>query len=107
MPNNEPKYTPGPWMFSNEGNKKDGPLWVIFPGYNETRIIQTCIAELSELREESSANARLICAAPELLEALKQISFECSDTPSQLSEAALGVIQMIAEAAIAKVEGIE
>lgn len=71
----ETKHTPGPWEFSTspEGwsftihiSQEDGAPYTT--GYSDVGyIIQTCRGE-----EESTqmANARLIAAAPELLEAL-------------------------------------
>ena len=60
------KHTPGPWIIGR---------WDLMP-QNHIRIHTTddlFIAELGEFADNREANARLIAAAPELLEALQKI----------------------------------
>lgn len=59
-------HTPGPWWIENEKDN-EGP-WEISDCYGRT-------AEVYGEGEEGAANARLIAAAPELLDALK-MAFE-------------------------------
>jgi len=82
--NIETKYTPGPWTLKSDLGI---PLQIMGaptsrnPRYNPvTRCGTTFIAPMSE---EAMANARLIAAAPELLEA-PQIAHECG-RPSRIS----------------------
>lgn len=65
---NAPKHTPGPWRVERQNSSPTTGEWMIAgakPGY------------LAEVRDCGSgcakANARLIAAAPELLEALEMV----------------------------------
>ena len=85
------EHTPGPWVAVGAGvyTESDDPcLEIIFSAHN-TR---------SASRETAKANARLIAAAPEMLEALKKILFLTNN-------ATRDDIALVARAAIAKVEG--
>ena len=64
------KHTPGPWLIQ-QGDEWTGGI-VTLHGYNEdgTPIYWT-VASYNRQRDEAKANARLIAAAPELLEALR------------------------------------
>ena len=83
------KHTPGPWA-------TDGGDTVVAMG---NQIVVTAPAPDGASREEMKANARLIAAAPELLEALKGMlqAFLCtqdpdaypSDAPCNLARAAI------------------
>ena len=59
----QPKHTPAPWRVSKNGN------WVI--DANDDCVCK--VTEITEKVETSKTNARLIAAAPELLENLKAI----------------------------------
>lgn len=64
------KYTPGPWhlnMFIVCANVSSGTVSI------ETPIADVCNTGAERWRDEEVANARLIAAAPELLEALQLI----------------------------------
>ena len=82
----EVKHTPGPWEACGKAVHAETGREIVFGGHN-TR---------SGSDEEQRANARLIAAAPELLEALKVAVSQASWT---------GITQ--AHAAIAKAEGVE
>lgn len=57
------KHTPGPWVFESEFGSR---------AFVNTKDESTYIAiQYCDNREEMAANARLIAAAPELLEALQ------------------------------------
>ena len=64
------KHTPGPWAIGNThfvpGFSPDGMDWIIAIRNTETGF--ACIAQGST-KEKAEANARLIAAAPDLLEA--------------------------------------
>ena len=61
-------HTPGPWV-------KDG--WSILEQKNRTVICNVLPWDASGCRDEDISNARLIAAAPKMLEALEEVD-ECS-----------------------------
>jgi len=82
------KHTPGPWnLYPN--NASDWVVRKMFPDGQESHEIARC--------QSGMDNARLIAAAPDLLEALKEIEEHTMD---------LGAIEC-ARAAIAKAVGEE
>lgn len=94
------KHTPGPWKL--EGNPRfDEETGCYAGGYGivgELEIICELCERLAPL--EAEANARLIAAAPELLETLERLTYE--------AERRAGVPKHFiaqARAAIAKAEG--
>lgn len=67
------KHTPGPWMLADENNQCCSVL--LSTEHNLTACLDRQDLNTGEFlieRSEMLANARLISAAPELLEALKQ-----------------------------------
>jgi len=71
------KYTPGPWTFSRDiwwentpGDQERHGGLIVWPAANE----DLTIAEVNDFfdGDEGRANARLMAAAPELYEALKE-----------------------------------
>lgn len=68
------KGTPGPWRFDEQTTLSGGPVFYIAqddnakytPNYSD--VSQTCSGELKHIQK---ANAQLIAAAPDLLEALQ------------------------------------
>lgn len=94
------KHTPGPWRA--EVNAMGDKL-CIWSGAYPVAIVRDA--------HEQSANARLIAAAPELLEVLKMAQRELHTTKSMLRAAKVpgtATTQMVIEqcdAAIAKAEG--
>lgn len=93
------KHTPGPWTFSRSDQFGDARFYVAqadgapyTPHYSDvaTLIAETVPSERVSIQE---ANARLIAAAPELLEALKDLM------------AMYGGPFLQGEAAISKAEG--
>ena len=87
------KHTPGPWQAKNEYE----PLTIIgnIDGPDEGWMRYTDICEVAD-GEEALANARVMIAAPELLEALKGV-VRVADRATQEFDAA--------RAAIAKATG--
>lgn len=64
-------HTPGPWEVL--GSEYDGTLYVMPAGVSAGRGGNRTVAVIPEWTENRDANARLIDAAPELLEALKEV----------------------------------
>jgi len=91
------KHTPGPWKINQRNSQ--GDIEIIAP--NENYKDGGFIAELSCDDKNTSANARLISAAPELLEACKFVlsNLQVSRLPQFRAET-----EILAEA-IAKAEG--
>lgn len=95
---NKPKHTPGPWA-AHEGTRDEFKLsrsertdhaWVVCTDSNGLPIAEMCLGT-------PSANARLIAAAPEMLQALKDFV--------KLREGDLGPDLEPLKAAIKKAEG--
>jgi glutamate dehydrogenase/leucine dehydrogenase len=93
------KHTPGPWVAVG--------TWVEHPG--KVADICTCATrmfgqeKLGRTYDEECANARLIAAAPEMLEALREIA--AASSSSRRLAINMAAIERIASAAIAKAEG--
>jgi hypothetical protein len=108
-------HTPGPWTLLTEPSTHDGHDIVRF--YVSGKEAQTSIDSNEELQitagygglsdgftsiEKAEANARLMAAAPELLEALKMMwDSSCTNASSRPSKAAF----LAARAAIFKATG--
>lgn len=60
-------HTPGPWSTEYDGS-------IVM----RDQIVSSPIAPDGATKEERRANAQLIAAAPELLDALRKIAFECA-----------------------------
>jgi len=97
------KHTPGPWHY------RRGDEWshsVVTHHGTLPDGSQNCwtVADINKMREpEHEANARLIAAAPELLEALQA----CEARLTHLAQNSVNVVAELkqARAAIAKAEG--
>lgn len=93
------KHTPGPWSI-REGEGKDNTKWID----GNDGLVLAYVSD-KNLKDTSlrDANAQLIAAAPELLEALKEVhKYLCDDyqTAEKLRD-----IFLLIEPAIAKAEG--
>jgi hypothetical protein len=95
-------HTPGPWLRESEINS-EGSDWI---------LVTKDYAEIVDLRlddglvvseQEQEANARLISAAPELLNALRGVA-ERWDKDDEADDPVLGAV---IRSAIAKAEGRE
>lgn len=103
MSADEVKHTPGPWQAEwpeCEGNR-----------YVSSTVTTVCTeTAVCVLREDQEADARLIAAAPDLLEALRELNeaFDdglCNSGTPGFDSNRLGRAQVQAVAAIAKAEG--
>lgn len=96
------QHTPGPWEVVRHAHI-DGELWLSVNQHADARGMKEWIAEIKYLTTEAErqwANARLIAAAPDLLEALKDCCAALGGTvahPEAIPASAL--------IAIAKAEG--
>lgn len=90
-------YTPGPWSIE----KRPGPIYEIHASTDAVAV-----AYGTHL-DEDDANARLMAAAPELLEALRDVtrSFEELLATSGDPDPGAGPFVLAAKAAIAKATG--
>jgi len=86
-------YTPGPWIFSGLTIKGPHPK----DPKNRSRVVAKAVWEKGTYIDEAQNNARLIAAAPEMLEALERV-FEIELCLSAKTE-------RIAKDAIAKAKG--
>jgi len=69
------KHTPGPWTAETHAN---GGFDVCGRGgHGAMSAYVVCARQAHELKHETHANARLIAAAPELLEALDRLASKC------------------------------
>jgi len=99
------KHTKGPWAVEGPVGPEviRGHIHIVdCPGLTVTSITPKSPHPVMD-EQERQANARLIAASPELLEALKAIYINTFDKGSMT--ATLVRIMHIAEAAIAKAEG--
>ena len=106
------KFTPGPWSIRTEFGKL-----CIRPGDYNAKGYSSGYAPIAKVAGDErinndEANARLIAAAPELLEACKRMMlwFEVEDDHSKMPEFMHRVdlcnqVEMLASAAIAKATG--
>lgn len=95
------KYTPGPWYALKDNESSPAGHLV----RSEPSKIE--VARASNIymdRSERLANARLIAAAPELLEALEALS-EAFEYSSKMGRTGFGIVFKQADAAIAKARG--
>jgi hypothetical protein len=99
------KHTPGPWVVGNQDPLNFGVPrgWGTEPiGF----VYGPSFPEHSEVGQRALANARLIAAAPELLEALRSIADCCDEEHAARDYASRQAeIRGIARAAIAKATG--
>ncbi|KKK67177.1 hypothetical protein LCGC14_2956660, partial [marine sediment metagenome] len=79
------QHTPGPWIVSGLLDTGAGFDWVNADG--PQAVAKICVPSphpnVVDAREMAKANARLIAAAPELLEALRDLIIACNMSPGQ------------------------
>lgn len=107
------QHTPGPWAFSQNAQYGDTRFYVAqadgapyTPHYSD---VATLIAETvnDERKSIQEANARLIAAAPELLEALTECMAEADGYEQRTGKKLVGSWPAKARTAIAKATGGE
>ena len=94
----ESKHTPGPWVI-----KKSALSYFIDARLKGSTMQEVAYIGATEINEQQGANARLISAAPDLLEALE---FMLSEFGKQDGHTDYSAIDK-AEAAIKKAKGLE
>jgi len=67
----EGKHTPGPWVIAHKSNIRDGAIWAANECVYVAQVYNVERQTDASRADERQANARLIAAAPELLEALE------------------------------------
>lgn len=77
------KHTPGPWVFYADTPSTD-PNWHIVTTANRMRVLANVHIEPGN--EMDLANARLIAAAPDLLDALQQYGIGFTDESAARAE---------------------
>lgn len=92
-------HTPGPWHIT-ECHRDMEPRINASTAYGEIAVAKVCLFGTPA----TAANARLIRAAPELLEALRKIAFEPFGNPEASDRHILDAITEFARGAIAKAE---
>jgi len=100
------KYTPGPWILEQDD-------WHIYaPCGGHTGLVAGCgghSCNRRDLQDEQRANARLIAAAPDLLEAAEETRLALSEHACCLDDihpqCKWGIVYKHLEAAINKVTG--
>lgn len=105
-------YTPGPWEFNKYGAVKGGPVVEFSRGFGREQIAMVCARQFAhvdiDMIAEREDNARLMAAAPDLIEALKALLFYpdrwCCCTAEQEAAGHTGEC-LQAQAAIAKADG--
>ncbi|HHA2912873.1 TPA: hypothetical protein ACOD97_000212 [Stenotrophomonas maltophilia] len=97
------KHTPGPWKWSGEYTHPCGkPAWTLL-GRHGLYGILTCDQGSAPQDLNDEANARLIAAAPELLQALQLV--ECVYRKNCVNEGEPSSVLHSMQAAIAKATG--
>lgn len=82
------KHTPGKWEY-----EKTGKTFVVFP-----KGLSSDIANIIDRVDKTTeANAKLIAAAPDLLEALIKIYDECKNKQCTIAETAIEAIKKATE----------
>ena len=87
-------HTPGQWITENPDNRKAN--FAIYTTEKPEGIANVYPGD------EAEANARLIAAAPNMLETLRYIVEQIEATPDELDAALLGLIKIKANRAIQK-----
>jgi hypothetical protein len=98
------RHTPGPWRVSDLDPRVIGPVRMLRAGDSSQVPQPQAVARVMDRTGESDANARLIAAAPELLDALRAFCGDYESTPTT-SDTSLKAAYLHALEIIAKAEG--
>ncbi len=98
MPTKTTTHTPGPWRAERFISNQEKPYHLYIFAQAKTACV-AFIDEQGEDPEQGEANARLIAAAPDLLESAKRVAANATQDSAGILNALL--------AAIAKAEGRE
>lgn len=108
----KPKYTPGPWKVTDLDQhpgieNHDGSVSIVIFGYRKWVDANTCddSGVRGKTRKQAIANAHLIAAAPDLLEALESYVEALFDGPENLTSRRNDELEEKARRAIAKAKG--
>lgn len=96
------KHTSGPWeiLGLNRGPHA-GTIAITLPGYGISLTGSTLIASVCGKADEQEANARLIAAAPDMADALKELII-AADPETNMSMIVLKDALSVARAALTK-----
>ena len=101
-------HTPGPWkIFDGWGASRDRPVVVDSIPDIDGKCVANCICHVASSNDNAEANARLIAAAPDLLEALEcmVIGAAACAIPHPKERQVLQDAVNIAQSAIRKAKG--
>lgn len=90
MNNTTTKHTPGPWQPSKS---RTNPYAVHAPGGQTRRSSIASVTLYDDCHDEAEANARLIAAAPAMLEVLQRVADHFEDTDAPLGILAHAAIE--------------
>lgn len=97
------KHTPGPWTFSTTGKIMQGySQGLAIAQYGEANLIAGIFSDVRGGDETAKANAALIAAAPDLLEALKETKRFMDFMPKGIGRGAAAPLYQQVTAAIAR-----
>ena len=100
-------HTPGPWEMGRHATPESCPQFGVYAENGNGRDLAHVVSAGTTRHAETEANARLIAAAPDLLEALQKLTDVLADVYSSEAQAkrALCSASKTARTAIAKAEG--
>lgn len=96
------KHTPGPWFVENKNPSEFG---LTISADQEFRTTRLEICHIAGYGEDQNSNARLIVAAPDLLNALKRILNAAYGLADEGEAETVHSALKVAHAAITKAEG--
>ena len=91
-------HTPGPWEVEHGSGYGELNGWTIWNPNGDGYALAVAIGDVVALHPHVEANARLIAASPDLLEALEGLEAYLRDTPHHNAVAAAHARKVIAKA---------
>lgn len=117
----ETKHTPGPWRYrplrhddwglirgpeADDGGPRNGFGYIVARAYSGSfETVEELAAHRANNTDPAEANARLIAAAPDMLDALKAVAVEADEFDQEEDIILPAEMRGMIRAAIAKVEG--